>query len=258
MTRCTTICLALLACALAPLSARAQVIGSQAPESDEYASPQHFMFEFKVGPYAPNVDDEFSGSTTPYADLFGDDLSVMIKGELDVEIWRPFGTLAVGGVVGYYSASANTFKDDGAGTGGSASGKERLVTETSINLVPVALLLIYRADFLYSMWRAPVIPYVKFGLNYTFWWITKGDEETATFGGTDAAGGTLGWQFNAGISLMLDVFEPKSAKNLDVEMGINHTYLFFEFAHVKADGFGAANVLHVGDTTWQAGLAFEF
>lgn len=251
--------LTLLVTLLAPGAVEAQVFGGPSEEERGYASSQYFFLEFKFGGYLPDIDSEFDGTKTPFADLFGNDLGFMFKTELDLEIWRPFGTFSIGGVAGYSSLGASPFKDEGSDTTPTdSSTASRLTGETTITLVPLAVLLIYRADFFYQYWRVPVIPYAKFGINYTMWWISKGDGDTASFKGEDAEGGTFGWQFSAGAALLLDVFEPSAAKTLDTDAGINHTYLFFEFIHVQADGFGSDSVLHVGDTAWQGGLAFEF
>ena len=61
-----------------------------------------------------------------------------------------------------------------------------------------------------------------------------------------------------GLSLVLDIFDPGAAKQFDEEMGINHTNLFFELNHLDASGLGESHRLHVGDTTWSAGIMFEF
>jgi hypothetical protein len=124
--------------------------------------------------------------------------------------------------------------------------------------MPMALLAVYRFDPLWDRLSIPLVPFIKFGLGYTLWWIEKGDGSLAEAGGDKARGGSLGLQFSAGAALLLDVFEPSAAKNLDSDLGINHTYAFFEFVHLQADGLGSSSALNVGDTTWQAGLAFEF
>ncbi len=244
---------------LCPQPAGAQIFGTlDELKEDEYQpSPQYFMLEIKAGPYAPDIDKEFDGAASPFGDLFGSGTGLMLQGEFDLELWRPFGTLAVGAVAGWYSKSAYTFVDDGSDQAPS-SGKTRGNGETSITLVPLAGLLIYRADFIFTRYNVPLVPYFKAGINYSFWWIKKGDGNTASYGGEEATGGTWGWQINAGLSVALDAFEPQAAKTLDLESGINHTYLFFEFAHVQADGFGSGKALNVGDTGWQAGLGFEF
>jgi hypothetical protein len=47
-------------------------------------------------------------------------------------------------------------------------------------------------------------------------------------------------------------------RELDGDSGLNHMYLFAEYSHVDASGLGSSNRLHVGDTTWSAGLLLEF
>lgn len=229
--------------------ARAQLITAE----DDYESPQRFYLEMKFGPYAPDVDSDLSGSDTAYEHIFGDGSGLMIKGELDVELWRGFGTVALGGVFGYFNVSAEAFADNSTGTGASTS-TDRTGSETSLTLLPMSLLAIYRFDWPAEKWNFPLVPFIKFGVNYTVWWINI-DDSTASYEGDEASGGTFGWQLNAGAALLLDVLEPSAAKTLDVELGINHTYLFFEFVRVGSVG---DNKLNVGDTTWDAGIAFEF
>jgi len=259
--RATVLTALLLATALtlAAAPARAQVFGADplVVEQEEYRSPQYFCLEIKLGPYSPDIDNEFGGKASPFKDIFGDGQGLMVKGELDVELWRPFGTIAIGGAIGWYNNTAKARADNGDDDTPSTL-IETTAGETSITLIPMALLLIYRADFLFYKYKVPVIPFVKLGVNYTVWWIDKGDGETARYKEFNASGGTFGWQFNGGIALALDAFEPKAAKTLDMETGINHTYLFFEFVYIQADGFGSDTALNVGETGWQAGLAFEF
>ena len=229
-------------------------IDPQIVDDSEYHSPQWFAAEFKLGPYKPSIDSEFSGDG-PYARIF-DGGGLMLRWEFDVQVWHGFGSLGIGVVGGYFRRSAQAFIDDGGG--GTSSGTERSGGETSIMLVPISVLAVYRFDVLANRWHIPVVPFVKFGVNYTLWWIFNGSGDVASVDGDKARGGSWGLAFNAGLELQLDFLEPGAAKTLDAEVGINHTYLFFEFAYTGADGFGAAGKLDVGDATWQAGLAFEF
>lgn len=225
-----------------------------------YRSPQNYLFELKFGPYAPDIDSEFSntsGQAHPYQHIFGDSQALMINGELDWEIWRPFGTIALGGSIGYYTNSVNAFVDDTTDNNTSSSSTVRSASSTSISLIPFSILAIYRFDVLAEHFKIPLVPYAKIGLNYNLWWIDI-DGETANYQGQKGSGGTMGWQFNAGVSLLLDCFDTQAAKNLDVDYGINHTYIFFEAAVVRANGLYRDNALHVGDTTWNGGIAFEF
>lgn len=246
---------ALIVCALAA-PATAQSPFDTVVKDPDYTSPQNFALEFKLGPYTPNIDGEFNGGASPFADLFGDSSGIMITGEADWQLWRGFGSIAVGLAMGYFSRSAEPFADDGSGNPSQST--ERVAGETSITLFPISVLAVYRFDVLAERWKIPLVPYVKLGLNYTFWWIRKGNGDVASVDGDDANGGSLGWQFNLGIAVQLDIFEPEVAKTLDANSGINHSYLFFEMMHLAADGFGSETTLDVGDTTWLAGLAIEF
>ncbi|PID39147.1 MAG: hypothetical protein CSA65_05750 [Proteobacteria bacterium] len=245
----------LLVCALVT-PASAQSPFDTPVEAKDFSSPQNFAFEFKLGPYTPNIDGEFDGGASPYEDLFGDGSGIMISGEADWQIWRGFGSVGVGLTMGYFSRSAEPFADDG--NGGPTKSRERVAGETSITLFPISVLAVYRFDVLAERWSIPLVPYAKIGLNYTFWWIRKGDGAVASIEGNDANGGSFGWQFNLGIAVQLDLFEPDAAKSLDANSGINHSYVFFEMMHLAADGFGSETTLDVGDTTWLAGLAIEF
>ena len=57
---------------------------------------------------------------------------------------------------------------------------------------------------------------------------------------------------------MLALIDPGAARGFDADAGVNHTYAFFELAHINSSGLGSKNKLHVGDSTWFAGLMFEF
>ena len=253
MRRATWVTLSAILLWAAPLDAQE----SRPEEPQEYASPRRFLVELRFGPYSPRIDSEFDGKATPFKDMFGDGQALMFGGELEWEVFQRFGTIAVGGAIGYYTNSAKTFIDTGNGTTPSSTA-DRSAFDTTINLLPLSLLAIYRFDLPAVRWRIPLVPYAKIGLNYTFWWITKGNGDTSTFAGHKAAGGTFGWQFNLGGALLLDFIERHAAKALDTEIGINHTYLYFEFVYFAADGFGKSSALRVGDTTWVGGLALEF
>ncbi|MCB9555509.1 MAG: hypothetical protein H6707_05345 [Deltaproteobacteria bacterium] len=242
-----------------------QSASADAGVNDErYASPRRFAFEIKFGPYAPQIDSEFDGdprfneqNPPPFRKLFGDGQALMVRGEFDVQLWQGFGSIGIGIVGGYYRNSAKALADNGNATNPSTS-SSLSAGETAVTLAPLAVLAVYRFDWLARRFSVPLVPFVKFGINYTLWWIEKGDGSLAEVNDDKASGGSAGIQFNAGLALLLDVFEPSAAKNLDADTGVNHTYLFFEFVHQATDGFGSEKRLDVGDTTWQAGLAFEF
>jgi hypothetical protein len=104
-----------------------------------------------------------------------------------------------------------------------------------------------------------LVPYAKVGLNYTIWTVNNGDGNVPDYAkGGHGQGGTAGWQAAAGLALQLDFIDPAAAHEFDADVGVNHTYAFFELDHIDGSGLYRSNALRVGDNTWFAGLMFEF
>ena len=252
----------LLVLAVSPARAQDITLESDETSGDQprsFRTPKEWAIELRFGAYRPDVDSEVSGSgQTPYKTMFGGRRHLMSQLEVDWQFFQNFGSLAVGTTVGYYSVSAKAFVADASGAYvKDANGAYvRSGDSTSLRLIPIAALLVYRWDVAADLWQIPLVPYAKLGFNYTFWDITDGNGGVPHAAGGRGSGGTLGWQACAGISLMLDMLDPGATRSLDMETGINHTYLFFEWDLV--DGLGVNHQLHVGDSTWMLGLMFEF
>jgi hypothetical protein len=237
----------LLAAALGARAAQGQTI---IHEQDQFRSPQHWAVELRFGLYAPEIDSEFAGAENPpHQTYFGTKRRLMPQLEVDYQFLHLFGSAAVGVQVGYFREKAKAFDSAGNPSGDT----------TSLLLVPTAVQFVYRMDEAARRIGIPIAPYGKVGLSYTIWRITDANGETArTEDGKRGRGGTPGWQAAAGVALLLDFIDPASARALDADTGVNHTYLFFEMGRYEASGLGRAKALHVGDTTWFAGLMFEF
>jgi hypothetical protein len=249
--------------ALVALSASLIAAPARAQEN-RFASPQHFCAELKFGPYRPDVDSQFANAH-PYQDVFGDDKSVLTQFELDWQFLpTPIASLGAGLLYGFFWETAGALTDTGA---------HSKADETSLRAHTLAALLVLRVDALRRYAHVPLVPYGKIGLDYYIWWVTEGDGSVANCPSNcpfakdpqdiKARGGAWGWQASPGLALLLDVFDPRAAKMLDSEMGINHTYAFFELLLAEVDNFNASDkfggsTLHLGDRTWTAGLAFEF
>jgi hypothetical protein len=254
---------------LAAGSARAQAVSHEkteemsAEQRGDYRTPKQWAIELRFGPYAPDVDSEFSGRATPYKNLFGSKRHLMSQLEIDWQFFQAFGSLAAGVVVGYYNESAKAFVFDPT-TGEclpdptKPDACKRSGDNTTLRLIPIAILLVYRWDVAAQRWKIPLVPYAKLGLNYTFWEIHNGNGNVPDYQGGHGSGGTAGWQAAAGVSLLLDILDPDAVRTLDMETGVNHSYLFFEWNRVDASGLGMSNKLHVGDSQWVLGLMFEF
>jgi fibronectin type III domain protein len=215
-------------------------IGSAAHEE----SPHWWNFELRFGPYRPDVDSEFSdrgSAKRPYAQTFGSSRHLMGGVEIDRQVLHRGGTWAVGLGVGHYEVSAAALE---------ANLTTRSGDQTSLRLIPVWASLVYRADILRERYHSPLVPYAKVGLDCSFWKTSDTSEPS-----TD--GKTFGWHAAAGLSFDLSILDPEDAHAMDRDSGVNQTALFFEFTHDSLDGFGSGSVLHVGDTTWLAGLMVE-
>lgn len=242
---------ALLASALVQARAGAQVIESER-DRGRHSSPQHFAFELKFGPYKPDIDSEFAGtSRTPYKDFFGSRRKLMTQLEFDYEIIRHVGTAGIGVGIGY-------FKETGSNP--DAANPDKLTTDaSSLRLLPFSVSAVYRFDLAYERYKIPLVPYGKLGLDYIYWTVNNGNGQVPSDPtGGSGQGGTRGWHGTLGLSLVLDFFDQNSANQFDEDLGVNHSYLFFEYGHLDASGLGQANRLRVGDDTWNAGIMFEF
>jgi hypothetical protein len=237
------------------------------PDESWGGSPRQYAIEARFGLYTPNVDSEFR-KTTPNADVFGTKRRPMWQIEFDWEFLQEFGTLSLGGVIGYYKENAQActragLQPDGTcptpdPTDPAAATKGRSGDNTSLRLIPLAALLVYRMDEAANRWKIPLVPYAKIGLNYTIWTVTNGNGDIAWSGNNKGQGGTMGWQAAVGLSLSLDFLDPGAARGFDADSGVNHTYAFFELDHISGSGLYRKDVLRVGDDTWFAGLMFEF
>ena len=112
----------------------------------------------------------------------------------------------------------------------------------------------------------PLVPYVRGGISYYLWWIkTNGDTSTACWDGTHdatcdkdkAIGATYGVQGAIGLAVRAERIDAAAATSMR-QGGIQHAGFYGELSLAKVDGFGSETKLSVGDTTWFAGVDFEF
>ena len=238
-----------------PRAARAQDFADEAAivegEGNIYKTPQRFAYELTFGPYKPDIDGEFNGVRTPYADYFGSGQHLLIRTELDYQFLHRFGSLGAGIGLGYFSVTGTAPVANGTGL---PSGDK-----SQLKVVPLSLSAVYRFDYLLDTRNIPLVPFGKLGLDWAYWQITDGNGNIADDGnGGHGRGGTLGWHAAAGIALMLDFIDPDAARDFDQEVGVNHTGLTFEYYHSDISGLGQSGRLHVGDNNWTLGLVLEF
>lgn len=221
-----------------------------------YDSPQRFALEIRVGLYRPDVDsDPALGGKNPYEQSFGTNRRVSFGLELDWQVLRipHVGTLGPGLGIATTTASRPAATQSGAASS----------EDMSFTVNPLTALAVFRADGLLRDVGFPLVPYAKAGLVYALWRASTsaGTSEVIRNDGstTKGRGGTWGYALAAGLAFDLGILDDRSARGLDEAIGINHTYLFGEWMHSGIDGlFGQEKPLRVGDSTWNAGLAFEF
>jgi len=248
-----------------------------------------------------------SGSrpATPFSDYFGSDSdpagitlarSLMTQGEFDYQFLNRFGSLGIGLSGGYYRRSAPAFTSapgsarpacsvQGNGEGWRVYQKAavdkdgKTVTsqvpydacisgdETTFNLVPVSLLLVYRFDELSKRYRIPLIPYVKAGFGAYFWWLSSSASFVSSLNTTDSSGSTMtrdasgatyGLVVHPGLAIDLSAIDLQASRVIDSEIGLNRVSLFVELHAAFMSGWGQSNKLDLSDTTFNAGINFEF
>ena len=279
---------ALAACALVPRAARADDFSPYWEQERRAAAGADGDDEVKwhagirVGPYIPDIDLQLGLNAItgkgPYEAMFGD---YYFEGDdkvkerrvwqvlpfLDVDrvVWSGLGQILVGGSIGYmqktgYAYLEGTSEDDPMRPRSRSS-------STSFKLLPLAATLSYRFTYLDDAVGIPLVPYLKGGLAYYMWWITAPDGEIsevcrnpdpmAPCEPNKGYGGSLGVQASIGLAIRAERIDPDAAQSMR-SGGIHHAGFYAEWSWARVDGFGSSKKLSVGDTTWFAGVNFEF
>lgn len=271
-----------LSCAVAGLlaSAAPSLVGAQTLElfgpdrsQSRHDSAQSFLVELRGGPWYPDTDTEFGGRAAPFRDMFGTADRLSLGAELDWQFLRInyVGSIGIGVGAGYTSASAVAPLTQNPMPPAASWERPADGQETSIQVIPGYAVAVVRLDVIARRTVVPLVPYIKYGVGYAYWWITNGDTLSrrslslspgASAADSDlgqaATGGSLGTHFAAGLMLRLDVFEPAVQRAWDQEMGVNHSYVFAEYVRSDLGGLGARPQLRLGTETWNVGLAMEF
>ena len=209
--------------------------GYEGDTKQDFSSPERFAVELRAGTYQPDVGND------SFDNVF-DDSGPMLALEFDVFAFRiPYvGLIGLGTSIGWadYSDSAST--SSGASTG----------EETSLSLIPLSGMAVLRIDVLARELGVPFLFTGKIGGDFVFWSTGTGDRD-------DASDVSVGLRWAAQVALELDFLDRRSARSLDEEWGINHTFVFFELYGSTA-GEHSDSAMPVGDVTWAAGLGLIF
>lgn len=238
----------------------------------DFSLPRHGDIELKLGTYTPWIDKESSlKGATPYADTFGSSPYVnilgggMLLGEIEGDryFWDKYGTAGAGFSLGYaekYALVRTCTTSGGTTTCGANNGTTS--DKTSLKVLPLRLLGLYRADYWASHFGFPLVPYVKAGLVFNPWWSGKGtlgtDQVTTPSGQTVSANGAKwGAEIEGGVAFILDFLEPRLAHDFYTDIGVVHTYLFGELTYEAVNNFGTGG-LNLSGAYAMFGLAFEY
>ncbi len=215
-------------------------------------SPLTSSLDLRFGSYSPAIDSEFAGKgASPYGKIMHDG-TWEFGLNMTWRIWEDYGDLSAGFGAGYWSKDGNALTLAGVSS----------ADTTTLSMVPLSIDVVYRYDVLAKRYKFPLIPYAKAGLVYGLWWMENGLGNLSRYTAADGTsskgmGGTGGVQGTIGIRLLLDVFEPQAASSFDIEMGVNHSYLFAEMRALSLNDFGSKKSIDLSANIFYMGLAFD-
>lgn len=199
------------------------------------SSPEHFGLEIGVGIFTPlGLGDAFSGGA-----YFGSDVGPELTASVHYFPWRIeyLGLIGAGLRFGWSQWDTET--------------PNNMMTQRNwFEVFTPGLHLVWRIDSLDYYLDIPVVLTPKIGFDFFVW-------QTGVGSRTEAAGFAIGPRFAGRVSLVLDFLEPRAARQLDDEWGINHSEIFFE-AYYSMAGELSDNQLPLSGWGWTAGLGFTF
>jgi hypothetical protein len=211
------------------------------PNPEPRTSDRCCAVTLRAGPYTPEQINPDAGGLQ-FADVYGSKAQVMFGADFE---WQPlrlkyFGTLGIGGGSGFYRKRGQPLRPDGT----------QAPEQSTFLIIPVSVDITYRMALFQDQ---PIVPYAGAGADA--WYYSESKEG----GSGSVSGAKYGWHWRAGGMLLLDIFDPRGAGAMDVNWGVNNTYLFGEYRVIRMDNFGRATTgFDLSDRTWSAGLMFEF
>lgn len=211
-------------------------------------SPRWGTFDIKVASYRPDVDSEFHGTATPYADVFGTKRGWFPKILVSYTVYDQFISVDVGAGSGWFRASGKGLYEQ------PYQGSYVSQDSTTLKIIPATLAVTVRADGFAERWPVPLTLYARAALERYHWMVTNGS------GTQTNKGATNGWSVAGGVGFQLDFVDPALSRELDADSGVNRTWLFFEVEKNFIDDFGSKKSWILSDSrlTLAGGLRFVF
>ena len=191
---------------------------------------------------------------TPYASTFGS--SQRWEGALELD-WQALklpniGTLGPGLSVGYTSIT-------GFATITGTTPPVASAESTTLEILPVYLVGVFRLDVLMRQAHIPLVPYAKAGIGYALWRASNTAGTSVAPNGLVGEGHTWGTQLAVGLAFNIGVLDPSfrpAARRVDRDQ--QHLRLPGEYMMSTLDGIAQSHPLWVGTNTFAFGLAVEF
>lgn len=220
--------------------------------------PRKALIGFDIGRYDPQVDSESSlNGATPYHDVFGSRKPLRYQLEVDWEVAHPFGSLLVGGKIGFWQNAGKAVELQPVN--GQFVQSQDSVT---LDIIPFSALLTWRFDWLADRYpRFPFVPYAQAGLSRALWISYNGTGSVShpeRVSGGSGSGWTNGYTTALGMALNLNAIDPSLAREAYIDTGIQRSSLFAEYGWTHLDNFGKSGALILSDKGWRFGLAVEF
>lgn len=206
--------------------------------------------ELKVGGYYPSIDDEFTTTKGPFESFFGTETMWYIENDWNFYLWQSYVKFGLGFSLGYSSFEGDVLTEAGV------SAEEAVPGKTSFTVIPIKVSALLRYDWSALHHNIPLVPTARVGVGYYLWGITDASNATSSSEDRVGEGGKFGWHAGLGMQILLDIIEPSSAAYMDMNWGVNHSYLFAEYTWMRAGNDG--NGLNLSDEMMLFGLAFEF
>ncbi|HZA52202.1 MAG TPA: MXAN_2562 family outer membrane beta-barrel protein [Myxococcaceae bacterium] len=233
----------LVALGLAPLFANAQRRSSESPRSG--------ALRLKLGGYNPraSIDSEPGLTRRPYFETFEGRGMLLFELAYEYYLFQGAGAFGVGLSAGY----AEKYGPATLASDVTQETSER----TALQVFPLRLHALYNFDYPALHLDIPLVPYLRGGVAYVPWRVTKG-AGVERVDGKRAVGGKWGVSGAAGLAFLLDVLEPRLAADFDADVGVNNSYLFAEYDVLRTDLLFGGGGLNLSSHQFMFGLNLEF